>query len=117
MNQYNHSPGPEEDADPGPRLTLLIGGARSGKSSLAETRALCLAVPRAFVATAEGLDDEMAARIARHRSDRGPDWTKRGFIRRAFVSLEPLLSQLWYVSWHMKYTETFPSLEGVVRPP
>jgi len=75
MNQYNHSPRPEEDAGPGPRLTLLIGGARSGKSSLAETRALCLAVPRAFVATAEGLDDEMAARIARHRSDRGPDWT------------------------------------------
>jgi adenosylcobinamide kinase/adenosylcobinamide-phosphate guanylyltransferase len=54
------------------RVSLILGGARSGKSA----RALALAIgrPRTFVATAEPLDAEMAERIARHRSERGPDW-------------------------------------------
>jgi adenosylcobinamide kinase/adenosylcobinamide-phosphate guanylyltransferase len=54
-----------------PRLTLITGGARSGKS--AHALALALAVPgarRYFVATAEPLDDEFRARIERHRADR-----------------------------------------------
>jgi adenosylcobinamide kinase/adenosylcobinamide-phosphate guanylyltransferase len=51
-------------------ITLVTGGARSGKSSYALQ--LALARPtRAFVATAVELDAEMAARIARHRADRG----------------------------------------------
>lgn len=53
-------------------VTLILGGARSGKSA----RALDLArAPRkVFVATAEALDDEMAARIAAHQAERGPEW-------------------------------------------
>lgn len=52
-------------------LTLILGGARSGKTA----RALSLAhPPRAYVATAEPGDAEMAARIRRHRAERGPDW-------------------------------------------
>jgi adenosyl cobinamide kinase/adenosyl cobinamide phosphate guanylyltransferase len=52
-------------------LTLILGGARSGKS----TRALSLATGRVlFVATAEALDDEMALRISRHRSERPTEW-------------------------------------------
>jgi adenosyl cobinamide kinase/adenosyl cobinamide phosphate guanylyltransferase len=52
-------------------LTLILGGARSGKS----TRALALAKGRVlFVATAEALDDEMASRIAVHRAERPADW-------------------------------------------
>jgi adenosylcobinamide kinase / adenosylcobinamide-phosphate guanylyltransferase len=54
-------------------LTLIIGGARSGKSA----RALELASRGAhalFVATAEALDDDMAVRIARHRTERPAHW-------------------------------------------
>lgn len=56
-----------------PRVTLLTGGARSGKS----TRALELAMPyarRGFVATAEAFDDEMRERIARHRQERAGEF-------------------------------------------
>lgn len=52
-------------------LILVGGGARSGKSRFAVERALALGRRRVFIATAEALDEEMAARIARHRSERG----------------------------------------------
>ncbi|MGH8776859.1 MAG: nicotinate-nucleotide--dimethylbenzimidazole phosphoribosyltransferase [Jiangellaceae bacterium] len=55
-------------------LTFLIGGARSGKSTLAVRQATATATPVVFVATAEARDGEMAARIARHRAERPPDW-------------------------------------------
>ncbi len=58
-----------------PRLTLIIGGARSGKSRFAEGLVAASARPRRYVATAEAWDDEMRDRIARHRTDRGPAWT------------------------------------------
>jgi len=56
-------------------LTLLLGGARSGKSSLALRRAGAVGAPVVFIATAEALDVEMEARIARHRAERDPSWT------------------------------------------
>lgn len=57
----------------GGRLILVLGGAASGKSETA----LALAGekgPRAFVATGQALDDEMARRIQRHQANRAADW-------------------------------------------
>jgi adenosylcobinamide kinase / adenosylcobinamide-phosphate guanylyltransferase len=56
-------------------LTLLIGGARAGKSHLSARLAERAGLPVTFIATAEAGDDEMEARIARHRADRPPEWT------------------------------------------
>lgn len=58
-----------------PALTLVIGGARSGKSRMAEGLVTDTARPRHYIATAEAWDDEMRCRIAKHQTDRGPDWT------------------------------------------
>lgn len=57
------------------RLILVTGGARSGKSDFAQELAGQLAGDEVlFVATAEAGDDDMAARIAAHRSARPPAW-------------------------------------------
>ena len=57
-------------------ITLITGGARSGKSAHALERAeKWRGKRRFFVATAEALDAEMTERIARHRRDRASDFT------------------------------------------
>ncbi len=57
-----------------PKLTFLLGGARSGKSSLAVQWAQQRAQRVAFIATAQPVDEEMARRIARHRAERPAHW-------------------------------------------
>lgn len=57
-----------------PKLSLIVGGARSGKSRLAERLAHAAGLPRQYIATADIWDDEMQARIDRHIADRGADW-------------------------------------------
>jgi adenosylcobinamide kinase/adenosylcobinamide-phosphate guanylyltransferase len=53
-----------------PRITLITGGARSGKSSLALSLGLQNYSRRVFIATALPIDQEMKERISRHREDR-----------------------------------------------
>ncbi|CAH0533704.1 Bifunctional adenosylcobalamin biosynthesis protein CobP [Vibrio stylophorae] len=57
-----------------PSLHLILGGARSGKSRLAEKLAAQTGLAVCYVATATAGDAEMAARIAKHQNDRPNDW-------------------------------------------
>jgi len=59
----------------GGEVVLLLGGARSGKSRMAQARAEATAqAALIYIATGEARDAEMTDRIARHRADRGPRW-------------------------------------------
>ena len=56
------------------KITFVIGGARSGKSSFALKEASKIQGQKAYMATAEALDEEMKERIAKHKRERNADW-------------------------------------------
>lgn len=56
------------------RRVLVLGGARSGKSRIAQQLAEASQAEPVLIATAQGLDEEMQERIARHRAERDPSW-------------------------------------------
>lgn len=71
-------------------LILILGGARSGKSSYAQQMALNLGGPDVlFVATAEAYDDEMRVRIAAHQADRPAGWRTVEAPRRVAEQIAP----------------------------
>jgi adenosylcobinamide kinase/adenosylcobinamide-phosphate guanylyltransferase len=55
-------------------LQLILGGARSGKSRLAEKLAIESTLAVTYIATSEPLDGEMSARVQMHRERRPPEW-------------------------------------------
>lgn len=57
-----------------PAIHLVIGAARSGKSRYAESVAQDSGLTKLYLATARVLDEEMAARVTRHKLDRGVGW-------------------------------------------
>ena len=56
-------------------LVVYVGGARSGKSTIAVERAQAEGAAVTFIATGEAGDEEMAERIARHKAERPSSWT------------------------------------------
>ena len=68
------TPAMETAATGSVRLTLVLGGARSGKSRYAESLITARAPPWTYVATAEARDEEMAERIAVHQQRRAAGW-------------------------------------------
>ena len=72
------------------KFIFITGGARSGKSSFAEKVASCLGEDVTYIATAEVLDEEMAARVAEHRLRRPPGWRTIEEPRRVATVLEKI---------------------------
>lgn len=64
-------------ADASRQLILVLGGARSGKSTFAERLAASRSECVTYLATAQAYDEEMVARIAKHRADRPSHWATR----------------------------------------
>ena len=79
------------------RLLFIVGGASSGKSGVAlrlAAEGIGKTAPRAFVATGEGLDEEMAMKIARHRQARSSAWE---------TAEVPLELSAWFEAQGKKY--------------
>jgi adenosylcobinamide kinase/adenosylcobinamide-phosphate guanylyltransferase len=110
------------DAEPGagPRLVLVIGGARSGKSRHAEALVEAMAPPWTYVATAQAFDAEMAERIVLHQTRRDDSWRTieaptdlAGALRRAEGPVLVDCLTLWLSNLMLAGTDPGPAIEDV----
>jgi adenosylcobinamide kinase/adenosylcobinamide-phosphate guanylyltransferase len=74
VGAFRNDEGARFNMNENPHLTLVLGGARSGKSAYAEKLITAHSPPWTYIATAEVLDDEMRARVEAHRIRRGEEW-------------------------------------------
>ena len=83
------------------KLTFILGGARSGKSTYAEELALKLGGKVTYIATAEALDEEMAARIENHKKARPDDWETREIPHDLSIHLQnkPIDTDVVLLDW------------------
>ena len=105
-------------------LTVLLGGARAGKSALALELAQEGDVPVVYIATAEAGDDEMAARIAQHRAERPEAWRtveEPVALRSVLASIEPAACvvvdclTLWVANLLARGDDVLPEAEAVAE--
>lgn len=101
-------------------LVLLLGGARSGKSQLAVRLASARPGDVVFLATGEASDDEMAARIERHRAERPAGWStveESLDLERALAAVPPEAALIvdCLSLWVSNLLETTPEDELVAR--
>jgi adenosylcobinamide kinase / adenosylcobinamide-phosphate guanylyltransferase len=104
---------------------FITGGARSGKSRLAEELALKHGAPLVYIATGAAGDGDMAERIDRHRARRGPDWLTveepldlAGAISAAEGECTAMLVDcitLWLTNLLLKYDDASTVLKEVER--
>ncbi len=110
------------------KTIFITGGARSGKSRLAEELAAGYGAPLGYIATGQAGDGEMAERIDRHRARRGPAWLTieepedlAGVIRESDGRCKVLLVDcvtLWLTNLLLKRGEAgqvMAEVEGVIR--
>jgi len=57
-----------------PKLTMILGGAASGKSKFAENIIFSSDLDRTYIATSQIWDDEMKSKVKAHQAQRGPNW-------------------------------------------
>jgi adenosylcobinamide kinase / adenosylcobinamide-phosphate guanylyltransferase len=112
----DHQPQSAEQGqqESGARLLLILGGARSGKSTFAEKLALQSGQSVALIATATAEDEEMHARIVRHQAARPSSWQTieepldlSGAVRRASELANVMLLDcltLWTSNWLLRQT-------------
>lgn len=94
-----------------PNITLILGGARSGKSTYALKLAEESRKPVTFIATARAYDDEMSARIQKHQAERPADWQTLELPLRVTSAIPQIQSDvvildcvtLWVTNWMMQF--------------
>jgi adenosylcobinamide kinase/adenosylcobinamide-phosphate guanylyltransferase len=93
----------------GNRIILITGGARSGKSSYGQSRALQMSKRPIYVATAKSWDAEFSDRIKRHQADRDDRWKnieEQFYVSKLNVENEVVLIDcvtLWLTNFFLKY--------------